>query len=513
MGGGPGHPSNTGYDGFDFNNPPPAPPGNPLLTEDETNKMNDTLAHMASSNYGGSLGEGFIPGEWEPLSMTPLQMVSMSTRFGKKPTFENEYLNHLNGLFQTDTSSLFPPVDMPPSSLPMESTAPQSLVHHSPTTAGPHDLAMQSAFHFPPPPPPPPPHPHAHAHAQLSPPASMSMMNPTDPVFAHPNGMPHDPRQSPPMQQHPPDVIQAAQALQGGHYHHRAQSMHNIPIQHRQNNQGRGPPVGHLRYQDLNDFHQEHRRIIEALEAPNTEMFVPWFDPPKDSRPQRALAPTTTYLDYGSDSRFNGNHPYKPQNDKESFEGLTQEQDRYLSAVKLSESAGPTRQPSPDFVGLQLRTKGPSDSLSIRRRSLVATDMGARKLSLDEVEPQSATTTKSTGGRKRKTTINNLRASTGSPSADGIDNDDGRKKRRKSAAAGGATKKANLTEDQKRENHIKSERKRRGVIDVGFKNLNKMVPVLRDQSPSKATTLTSAHDFYVETMIGNQELKDMLGEQ
>jgi len=80
------------------------------------------------------------------------------------------------------------------------------------------------------------------------------------------------------------------------------------------------------------------------------------------------------------------------------------------------------------------------------------------------------------------------------------DGDDGedmparRRKRRKSSSGGQAKASAaarkNLTEEQKRENHIKSEQKRRNIIKDGYKNLNDLVPNLRQGGFSKSATLS-----------------------
>lgn len=68
------------------------------------------------------------------------------------------------------------------------------------------------------------------------------------------------------------------------------------------------------------------------------------------------------------------------------------------------------------------------------------------------------------------------------------------RKRRKSSSAAQAraniAARRNLTEEQKRENHIKSEQKRRNIIKDGYKNLNDLVPNLKQGGFSKSATLT-----------------------
>ncbi|KEQ60551.1 uncharacterized protein M437DRAFT_13513, partial [Aureobasidium melanogenum CBS 110374] len=47
----------------------------------------------------------------------------------------------------------------------------------------------------------------------------------------------------------------------------------------------------------------------------------------------------------------------------------------------------------------------------------------------------------------------------------------------------------NLTEDQKRSNHIRSEQKRRNIIKQGYEDLNELVPNLKTGGFSKSAVL------------------------
>ena len=86
-------------------------------------------------------------------------------------------------------------------------------------------------------------------------------------------------------------------------------------------------------------------------------------------------------------------------------------------------------------------------------------------------------------------------------------------KRRKSGSSS-ATKPAreNLTEDQKRENHIKSEQKRRTLIKEGFDDLNELVPDLRGGGHSKSVVLVMAADWLEDLIEGNKVLTARLQE-
>ncbi|KFY20125.1 hypothetical protein V491_03967 [Pseudogymnoascus sp. VKM F-3775] len=70
----------------------------------------------------------------------------------------------------------------------------------------------------------------------------------------------------------------------------------------------------------------------------------------------------------------------------------------------------------------------------------------------------------------------------------------------------------NLTEDQKRENHIKSEQKRRTLIKEGFEDLNELVPELRGGGFSKSAVLIMAADWLEELVRRNEGLRVMVAE-
>lgn len=68
----------------------------------------------------------------------------------------------------------------------------------------------------------------------------------------------------------------------------------------------------------------------------------------------------------------------------------------------------------------------------------------------------------------------------------------------------------NLTEEQKRSNHIQSEQKRRNLIKQGFDDLNRMVPELRSGSLSKSNMLVESARFMRLLREGNTELRSRL---
>ncbi|KAF3482803.1 uncharacterized protein GIQ15_02127 [Arthroderma uncinatum] len=70
----------------------------------------------------------------------------------------------------------------------------------------------------------------------------------------------------------------------------------------------------------------------------------------------------------------------------------------------------------------------------------------------------------------------------------------------------------NLSEEQKRTNHILSEQKRRNLIKQGFDDLCSLVPELKGGGYSKSTMLTQAGDWLADLLAGNELLKAQLAD-
>ncbi|KAI4792995.1 hypothetical protein E4T44_12740, partial [Aureobasidium sp. EXF-8845] len=68
----------------------------------------------------------------------------------------------------------------------------------------------------------------------------------------------------------------------------------------------------------------------------------------------------------------------------------------------------------------------------------------------------------------------------------------------------------NLTEDQKRSNHIRSEQKRRNIIKQGYEDLNDLVPNLKTGGFSKSAVLTETTRFLEEIHHGNNSMEAYL---
>lgn len=83
---------------------------------------------------------------------------------------------------------------------------------------------------------------------------------------------------------------------------------------------------------------------------------------------------------------------------------------------------------------------------------------------------------------------------------------DGDSKKKRASAAASKLARENLSEEQKRSNHILSEQKRRNLIKRGFDDLHDLVPEIRNGGLSKSSVLTEAANFLDKLIADNLEL-------
>jgi hypothetical protein len=82
--------------------------------------------------------------------------------------------------------------------------------------------------------------------------------------------------------------------------------------------------------------------------------------------------------------------------------------------------------------------------------------------------------------------------------------------KKKRASAAQKLQRENLTEEQKRSNHILSEQKRRNLIKRGFDDLHDLVPEIRNGGLSKSSVLTEAANFLEKIIQDNNTFKQQL---
>lgn len=272
-----------------------------------------------------------------------------------------------------------------------------------------------------------------------------------------------------------------------------------------------GPPVGHLRHQALEEFREESRKGMVQTEIDNT--FTEWM---WGSKGRQNPAPRPLAVDYqwGSDSNFNLAQGYTPEANKETVETMQQEQLKCLECLEPSRSAATTRPSSPSNSQSTFSTgihrdvsesgERPDDDDAPprkRRKSKIKKDHA------DEDEDEGINGAKlAAAAAKRRKAKGDRNGSISSPPMEV--NTAG--KRRKSNVNGVKPPRENLSEEQKRENHIRSEQKRRTLIKEGFDDLCDIVPGLKGGGFSKSTMLTMTAEWLEELLLGNRELAAQL---
>ncbi|KJR83916.1 uncharacterized protein SPSK_00251 [Sporothrix schenckii 1099-18] len=274
------------------------------------------------------------------------------------------------------------------------------------------------------------------------------------------------------------------------------------------------------------------------------------------------MAPTVHRqgLLWGTDQSF-AQKQFTPRSDKETTEALMSVHFKSMECLEPNHSTGATRPSSPtyesSFTALNLKTRTASSLGDVdangqlamapprKRRKGKGTKSDEADQDIDDKSTLSANGVAGEGDgdsadfgagftkngklrkRKAKTATNGHPPSQASASppnllpaaADPTSVDDTGangggagstpSKRRRSAAP---TKppRENLTEEQKRENHIKSEQKRRTLIKTGFEDLCILVPGLQGGNLSKSLVLTTAAGWLSDLLEGNKRLEHQL---
>lgn len=84
-------------------------------------------------------------------------------------------------------------------------------------------------------------------------------------------------------------------------------------------------------------------------------------------------------------------------------------------------------------------------------------------------------------------------------------------KKKRASAAAQKLQRENLTEEQKRSNHILSEQKRRNLIKRGFDDLHDLVPEIRNGGLSKSSVLMEAGNFLEKLIQDNNSFWQLAG--
>lgn len=257
-----------------------------------------------------------------------------------------------------------------------------------------------------------------------------------------------------------------------------------------------GPPIGHLRHQPMDEFKEESQRDLENEAHNNT--FTDWMFGSKDRQGSRQTQ--VNELHWGSDANFGNVQHYVPAPNKETADGHHKVQMQVLDCLEPSNSVSHTRTGSPTIDPKQMAPQhsqedmAPMEDADAPPRKRRKSKLQRGDFEDDEEEDSKA------GIKKIKSPQSNGLPSPPAESA----------ARRRKAAALNKGPRENLSEEQKRENHIRSEQKRRTLIKEGFDDLCELVPGLKGGGFSKSTMLTMAADWLEQLLEGNQTLTAQL---
>ncbi|MCJ1313291.1 hypothetical protein MMC25_006968 [Agyrium rufum] len=240
-------------------------------------------------------------------------------------------------------------------------------------------------------------------------------------------------------------------------------------------------------------------------------------------------APTrTANLQFGSDNGFN-NQGYMPPSDQQTLEQVTQNALGKLECLERQPSANTTQANSPAVPHTPLkRSRDQLKVANLPSSTPTLPTNGAQSTALlgngEALQP----------AKKRKAVAPPVKREYDDDDDDDDDDEEhqtnnqysslARNGNRRSTTGGSARKQSspgpggsrasrdNLTEAQKRANHVLSERKRRDLIKQGFDDLSEMVPELRAGGVSKSQMLVLVGDWLEDLVQGNVNLKRQLDE-
>ncbi|XXG97694.1 hypothetical protein Hte_004001 [Hypoxylon texense] len=456
---------------FLFLRAPTPPPGDPLLGQDDSRLLNSFFEDMASDQYPTSYGEGLnFSEQW--ISQLPPSFLGHSTSFGQQP---QPSILPMNGMPATNYQDVFnfgqnlmpPPPTQPPPPLQLH---PQHHQHHqyqqhNIPPLSPHTPVEQNA--------------HVDVAAVLT---SLHHGYQNGHANGHPNG-------------HPVNENNIGRAAV-------------MPSQHP------GTPIDHMRPSPRNHVTLRQSSLPQRRHSPSTggadTLFTDMmFGSSQGLNNQRPVE--TPELQWGSDANFVRAQGYVPP-EHESSELIEQKRMGVLKVFSISDSAATTRPPSPVGNGESssvavgannsngyVKDERDADAPPAKRRKSKTKAKEEIEEDGDEISsiPPRAIAKK----RKSKADLN------GTPDVSSPAQETAVKRRK--SAANAKQPRENLTDAQKRENHIRSEQKRRGAIKEGFDDLGEITPNLKGGGYSKSTMLSIAGEWLEKILSGNEELEKL----
>lgn len=352
----------------------------------------------------------------------------------------------------------------------------------------------------------------------LEPPQNMNQIDAPNMGYDGGSSQMHMPSSAPPVTTSP-DVLAAASLLQNGHLDRSHSHSNNglfapmdlsLPLSSHQHIQQRPPSIPNYqtaqpRAPALKEEQDEYGR-----QAFYTNMvFSHDAHAPIKEMPQK-----NDLVRWGSDSGFRSGQNFVAPPNQETVEDVERKLTQRLSFAQPLRSASTTGPPSPvatrnveppqhELVGTLELENDEDEAIEPELRPKKKTRM--KKEGVQDVEP--ATTKKTPRKRKQKSVPMEPNPEQSPQQASPRPST---KRRKSSVAVASKLPRENLTEDQKRENHIRSEQKRRTLIKEGFDDLNELVPDLKGGGFSKSAVLVMTADWLEDLIKGNAELKERL---
>ncbi|RCI17366.1 hypothetical protein L249_2406 [Ophiocordyceps polyrhachis-furcata BCC 54312] len=470
--------------------PVPAP-GTPILSETDNQTLHDFFECLSSNQCNDfSLGEGLNASDaWADL---PPSLMGTATSFGSQPVapircthqYNHQYIFSSPPYYQQPRVCHFDHHLVSPTLLPQyHQTSTLSQSHQTPALP----LPLQTS---------------TFSHPHHTPDLAHPLQSPT---VSHPNQSSYQ------LYRHSSQDVPSATAAW-------PQPMPPTPApQNPLNTQlpfrVSGQLPGQMRHQNIEEFRADTRRSSNA--ANHSPTMADWMAGPGSMPSLRKPAAIFDDIKWGSDNTFKPAQNYAPEppHDPTEVTNLDSLQSMFLD-IDYSASNTPCNSPVDEGSALVKTEERPQEPSRKKRKSsngkvVLHQHVDQADDGNDDDDDDKDNDDNGIPRRRRRSRTEG----TGTSSSIDAPAAPTKKSRQRKQATNGAAAKApreNLTDEQKRENHIKSEQKRRTVIRDGFDSLNKLVPSLRVGTFSKSTTLSVAAQWLDEFVGGNDQLTAQL---
>ncbi|KAL4867717.1 hypothetical protein BDV12DRAFT_170950 [Aspergillus spectabilis] len=231
------------------------------------------------------------------------------------------------------------------------------------------------------------------------------------------------------------------------------------------------------------------------------------FDVHDPISPEQQLSTKVRTLHWGSDSSFM-DQGYVAPPDQPDEEQRTKEMMENLECLEPQSSTANTRAPTPDRITNHHAIPW-VDTGAVNHMNVLRHDYGDNLDDSSHPKKKQRLSIKEEDDEFSEEDTSRQRSKRSKGSGRRLSNDAIRKSR---ASQSSKPARENLTEEQKRSNHILSEQKRRNLIRKGFDDLCILVPGLKGGGFSKSAMLTQAADWLEVILRDNDNLRTQLAD-